>query len=97
MSGLGVTSIRIQSATPASHDRSVRFIVATMLVLVGTLFAFGGSRTDWLKWLDNHTDQMLIVAGVAWWCLLYPSWLGVVIAAIGLLSRYWQPTPNHDT
>ena len=74
-----------------SYDRSLRFVVATMLVLAGAVFAFGRSRVDWLNWLDNHTCHVLIVAGFAWWCLLYPSWLGVAITAIGLISWYRQP------
>jgi hypothetical protein len=94
VSGHDATSIQIRSANPASYDRSLRFIVATMLVLAGAVFAFGGSRADWLKWLDNHTGHIVILAGIAWWCLLFPSWLGVVIIAIGLLSRYWQPASS---
>ncbi len=95
VSTLGASSIRIQSANPERYGRLLRFIVSMLFVLAGAAFAFGGSRADWLSWLDNHTAVAMIVVGVAWWLLIYPAWLGAVIAAMGLLLSSKKRRPRH--
>jgi hypothetical protein len=68
-----------------------RWAIAMGIVALSIAFIRKGVRWRAAAWLSRQPHLTIAGVGMLWWLFLWPGWIGLVIAAIGIVSA-WRLT-----
>ncbi|HIQ22594.1 MAG TPA: hypothetical protein EYH34_15320 [Planctomycetes bacterium] len=89
------------SVDPADAGQWTRRMFAALLVAAASLLAVVGvSNGLWLRVLHRWPHGIGVAVGLGWWLWLQPSWLGlamVVLILISLLRPAWRSPRGHGS
>ncbi|HEY4760032.1 MAG TPA: hypothetical protein VIH42_05570, partial [Thermoguttaceae bacterium] len=66
-----------------------RFMAVFLLMGVVVLIVIGMRRGTWKNLFENRPYAVGIAVGLAWWCWLWPSFLGIVMVLVCLIA-WWR-------
>jgi hypothetical protein len=89
-------SIIVSYKSPKQDSTGSRIFDSLILVTVTFIFIFGIRRSIWKSLIKNRPYALCIAAGLAWWCWLWPSFLGLVVVLFFLIV-WWQARRNKSS
>jgi hypothetical protein len=92
----GASELIVDSASTAATPRQIRLVGLLAITCAAAASVWLIRRPAAVDFLYRWPHAITFVVGLVYWAWLWPSWLGLVIAAGSLLSTWWHGWPGRS-